>query len=82
MGWYFAALVDVLEVMPKDQPDYAAIRSMFNQVAAGLKRWQDNESGVWYQLLQYDSTMKGDGKGDLVGGKIYNVGTTPNYLES
>lgn len=82
MGWYFAALVDVLELMPKDHPDYAAIHSIYNQAAAGLKRWQDKQSGVWYQLLQYDSSMKGDGKGDIVNGKTYNVGTTTNYLEA
>jgi unsaturated rhamnogalacturonyl hydrolase len=82
MGWYFAALVDVLEVMPKDNPDYAALRANVNQVAAGLKRWQDKNSGVWYQLLQYDSTMKGDGKGDVVNGKTYNICTASNYLES
>lgn len=82
MGWYFAALVDVLEVMPKEHADYPALRLMFNQVAAGLKRWQDKESGVWFQLLQYDATIKGDGKGDTVNGKVYNVGTAPNYLEA
>ena len=82
MGWYFAALVDVLELMPKDHPDYAAIHSIYKQVAAGLKRWQDKRSGVWYQLLQYDSTMKADGKGDIVNGKTYNVGTASNYLEA
>ncbi len=82
MGWYFAALVDVLEVMPKDHPDYATIRSNLNQVAAGLKRWQDKGSGVWYQLLQYDSTKRGDGKGDVVNGKTYNACTASNYLEA
>jgi unsaturated rhamnogalacturonyl hydrolase len=82
MGWYFAALVDVLEFMPKDHPDYSNIHSICNQVAAGLKRWQDEGSGVWYQLLQYDSTVRADGKGDTVNGKVYNVGTTPNYLEA
>jgi unsaturated rhamnogalacturonyl hydrolase len=82
MGWYFAALVDVLEVMPKSHPDYKTIQSNLNQVAAGLKRWQDKKSGAWYQLLQYDSTVKGDGKGDLVNGKTYNIGTTTNYLEA
>lgn len=82
MGWYFAALSDVLEYMPKDHPDHAAVVAIYNQVAAGLKRWQDKESGAWYQLLQYDSTVRGDGKGDVVNGKTYNVGTTANYLES
>ncbi len=82
MGWYFAALVDVLEIMPKDHPDYTAISNIYNQVAAGLKRWQDQQSGVWYQLLQYDNTTHGDGKGDIVNGKTYNVCTAPNYLEA
>lgn len=82
MGWYFAALVDVLEFMPKDHPDYSNVLEIYNQVAAGLQRWQDQGSGVWYQLLQYDSTVKADGKGDVVKGKTYNVGTNPNYLEA
>lgn len=82
MGWYFAALVDVLEVMPKNHPDYAVLKTNYNQVAAGLKRWQDKKSGVWYQLLQYNATMNGTGKGDTVNGKVYNVCTAPNYLEA
>lgn len=82
MGWYFAALVDVMEYMPKEHPDYKAMNEILQQVAAGLARWQDKESGVWYQLLQYDATMKGDGKGDMIDGQIYNVGTASNYLEA
>ena len=82
MGWYFAALVDVLEFMPREHPDRAAVDSILQQVAAGVARWQDKESGVWYQLMQYDATMKGDGQGDTVDGKTYNVGTNPNYLEA
>lgn len=82
MGWYFAALVDVLEFMPKDHPDYAAVNAILQQVASGVARRQDAGSGVWYQLMQYDNTMKGDGKGDTVNGETYNVGTNANYLEA
>ena len=82
MGWFFAALVDVLEVMPQNHEDYDDLLSICNQVAAGLKRWQDPYSGVWFQLLQYDETKTADGKGDLVNGKYVNVGTQANYLES
>ncbi len=82
MGWYFAALADVLEYMPGDHADYPAVVAIFNEVAAGLKRWQDPASGVWYQLLQYDSSVTGDGAGDVIDGKTYNRGTTPNYLEA
>lgn len=82
MGWYFAALLDVLELMPQSHPDYPVLLDNFRAVAAGLRRWQDKESGLWYQLLQYDSSVCGDGKGDLVNGQVFNVGTQANYLES
>ena len=60
MGWYFAALVDVLEVMPKTHADYKELVTITNTVAKGLKRWQDKTSGVWYQLLQYDNSYVGE----------------------
>jgi rhamnogalacturonyl hydrolase YesR len=60
MGWYFAALTDVLEMMPQSHADYSALKSILAQVAAGLQQWQDKESGVWYQLLQYDDTFVGE----------------------
>jgi len=82
VGWYFAALTDVLEWMPANHPDRAILETNYRQVAAGLKRWQDPVSGAWYQLLQYDGSKKADGVGDLVGGKRYNIGTTANYLEA
>ncbi len=59
MGWFFAALVDVLEFMPANHPARARLVSYTNQVADGLKARQDATSGCWYQLLQYDNTKKG-----------------------
>ncbi len=81
-GWYFAALTDVLEVMPKHHKDYKKLLKNYREVAAGLARWQ-HESGSWFQLLQYDENTMADGIGDLASnGKRYNVGTKPNYLEA
>jgi unsaturated rhamnogalacturonyl hydrolase len=59
MGWYFAALVDVLDWMPKTHPDYAQLCEITQEVAAGLACYQDPASGCWYQLLQYDGTVSG-----------------------
>ena len=59
MGWYFAALVDVLELMPSSHPDYVSLCNILAQVAEGLSLYQDSESGVWYQLLQYDNSYVG-----------------------
>ncbi|WP_207425161.1 glycoside hydrolase family 105 protein [Pedobacter sp. SYSU D00535] len=82
MGWYFAALVDVLEVMPKDHSQYPALTAIVNQVAEGLAMYQDKKSGSWYQLLQYDASKKADGKGDAIDGEVYNQCDKANYLES
>lgn len=60
MGWFFAALVDVLEMMPQTHSDYTALKNILSQVAEGLKNRQDEASGVWYQLLQYDDTFVGE----------------------
>lgn len=51
MGWYAMALVDVLDFIPADHPGRAQILEILNQVAAGIKKYQDAESGVWYQVL-------------------------------
>ena len=51
MGWYFAALVDVLEFMPREHPDRAAVDSILQQVAAGVARWQDKERSLRLEHL-------------------------------
>lgn len=59
VGWFFAALVDVLEYMPEQLSARNRLISYANQVAEGLSERQDENSGCWYQLLQYDNTKKG-----------------------
>ncbi len=68
-GWYAAALVDVIEILPQSYDRRKELIDIFRQVAAGIKRWQDPTSGCWYQLLRYDSSFK-SAKG------------RPNYLEA
>ena len=89
-GWYFLALVDILELIPTDivmeptqsslanySPDCRTrLKQYLELVAGGLKARQDETSGCWYQLLQYDSTFVAD----KYAGKSYSP--TSNYLES
>lgn len=69
VGWFFGALVDVLENMPKEHPARPRLVEYTNKVADGLKARQDASTGCWYQLLQYD------------GSKTSSCGVN-NYLES
>ncbi|HLW07466.1 MAG TPA: glycoside hydrolase family 88 protein [Marinilabiliaceae bacterium] len=59
VGWFFAALIDVLDYMPTTHPARPHLECYANMVADGLKNRQDIESGCWYQLLQYDDSKKG-----------------------
>ncbi|MDX9882571.1 MAG: glycoside hydrolase family 88 protein [Prolixibacteraceae bacterium] len=51
MGWYAMALVDVLDFIPEDHPGRNAILKILEEVAAGIEKYQDKESGLWYQVL-------------------------------
>ena len=50
MGWYAVALVDVLDFLPADYAGRGKIIEILNQVAAGIKRYQDPKTGLWYQV--------------------------------
>jgi len=51
VGWYVMALVDTLEFLPPDHPGVKQVREILGKVADGIVRWQDKESGLWWQVL-------------------------------
>ncbi|GGG03079.1 glycosyl hydrolase [Paenibacillus albidus] len=51
MGWFVMALVDVLELLPAEHADYNELVRILNDTLSALKKYQDKESGVWYQVL-------------------------------
>src|SRR6185503_1159372 len=51
MGWYFMALVDMLDDLPASHPGRARLLAIFREGAQGLLRVQDPASGLWYQVL-------------------------------
>lgn len=89
-GWYFLALVDVLELMPEGiemKPEQKSLRGLNNDcrqrllhylelLAKGLARRQDRSTGCWYQLLAHD--------GDFSVSEYQGQSFKPvyNYLES
>ncbi|HZL11964.1 MAG TPA: glycoside hydrolase family 88 protein [Prolixibacteraceae bacterium] len=50
-GWYAMALVDVLDFIPQEHPGRVKLLSILNEVAAGIKKFQDPKTGLWYQVL-------------------------------
>jgi unsaturated rhamnogalacturonyl hydrolase len=51
IGWLIAGVVDVLEVLPADHPERAQLVEVVRNVAAGIKAYQDKDSGLWYQVI-------------------------------
>src|ERR1700737_3617159 len=50
-GWYFMALVDVLDWFPKDHPKRAELVAALNRTMAAIVRYQDKETGLWWQVV-------------------------------
>lgn len=89
-GWYFLALIDVLEIIPDNitmAPKQSSLKGYSKNVkkrlqqyleklATGLAARQDAKTGCWYQLLAYDDSFVAD---TYKGAKFDPV---HNYLES
>ena len=50
MGWYAMALVDVLDTFPADHPARAGLIDLLQKIGAGLLKYQDAKTGVWWQV--------------------------------
>lgn len=50
-GWYAMALVDTLDYLPPTHPEVERVSDVMRRVAEGIARWQDPESGLWWQVL-------------------------------
>ncbi|NMO94627.1 glycoside hydrolase family 88/105 protein [Paenibacillus lemnae] len=51
LGWYAMALVDSLEHFPSDHPKRGTLMGIFERLSRALARWQEEESGLWFQVL-------------------------------
>ena len=55
MGWYAMALVDVLDWMPVDHPQRAALVTALKRTAAAIVSYQDKKTGLWWQVMDKGS---------------------------
>lgn len=60
-GWYVMALADVLEMMPKEQPERPALEVILQRVLDALLTVQDKDTHLWYQVPD-----KGDQEGNYL----------------
>lgn len=82
-GWYFLALVDVLEQMQIARLDntknYRTLHGYLNEMAAGIAARQDETTGCWYQLLNHDARFVAHTYDSCYS---YTSSPVANYLES
>jgi unsaturated rhamnogalacturonyl hydrolase len=50
-GWFAMATVDELDDLPAGGPSAREATAILGRLAAGIVRWQDPASGVWWQVL-------------------------------
>ncbi|KZL82541.1 cell wall glycosyl hydrolase [Colletotrichum incanum] len=60
VGWYFMALVDTLQVYPKELPAYTRLLDYFVTLADGLERSQDEAGGWWLIINEGYETREGN----------------------
>jgi unsaturated rhamnogalacturonyl hydrolase len=51
IGWYAVALVEVLDYFPKSHAGHAALIKNLQRIAPVLAKYQDKQSGMWYQIV-------------------------------
>ena len=67
IGWWFMALVDVLDFIPADHPQRPELINMIQGLADTLPRYQD-ETGLWYQILD-----QGDREGNYLEASVSSM---------
>lgn len=50
-GWYFMALVDVLDYLPENHSERELIIRILQDLSEAVLHVQDKETGLWYQVL-------------------------------
>lgn len=67
IGWWFMALVDVLDFIPLDHPQRPELIDIIDGLAKSLPAYQD-KTGLWYQILD-----KGDKPGNYLEASVSSM---------
>ena len=80
-AWYLYALVDALEAMKNcDQgntKNYTTLKTHLEAQAAGILKWQEQQTGGWYQIMDKNNTYNANSYSGETWTSSYN-----NYIET
>jgi unsaturated rhamnogalacturonyl hydrolase len=68
MGWFSMALVDVLDFIPEDHSGRIEIIAVMQRLAEAIVKVQDEETGLWYQVLD-----QGEREGNYLEGSVSSM---------
>ena len=84
MGWYTMAILDILDYLPEDHPDRNDLILILQKTCHALLRVQDQNSGLWYQVLnqggRYGNYLEGSGSAMYI--YVYAKGARLGYLDN
>ena len=72
-GWYTMALIEVLDALPEDYARRSEVIDLLQKDFDAILKWQDKQSGVWYQVMDSPKREGRSAEGRSQG---------ENYLES
>lgn len=83
LGWYAMACVDTLDYLPKNHPGREFLIQELRQVCDGIVRWQDKESGLWWQVLDQGGRGKNYLEATAAAMFVYTLakGVNEGYLD-
>lgn len=67
IGWWYMALVDILDFIPQEHPQRGQLIRIINGLAETLPKYQD-KTGLWYQVLD-----KGDKEGNYLEASVSSM---------
>ncbi|MBR2283807.1 MAG: glycoside hydrolase family 88 protein [Ruminococcus sp.] len=67
VGWYAAALTDVICMLPEHfEAERNKLIAVETQLFEGMMKYQDSETGMWYNVIDRDGTLKGSKSANLL----------------
>ena len=83
-GWYILAIEDILEYLPENHPDRAALISILQKTCDALLKVRDPKTGLWFQVLNEGGREENyiEGSGSAMYTYAFARGAHKGYLDA